>query len=73
MDTVEGVGKENQGVAADAAAPELLSEGVDALDTLEKLRADLAEDDANLHAQRIAVLDTNIAYLSAAIAKALGQ
>ena len=56
-----------------AAAPDLLDAGKDALDTFEKLRADLASIDAELHAQRIAVIDLQIAALSAAIAKAEGR
>jgi hypothetical protein len=37
-----------------AAAPEMF-------DTLEKLRADLVEEDADRHAQRIAVIDLTLA------------
>ena len=55
-----------------AAAPELLEASIDALDTLEKLRADLVEVDAELHAQRIAVIDLSVASLCAALAKATG-
>jgi hypothetical protein len=55
-----------------ASAPELLSECTDALDTMVKLRADLAEEHAERHAQRIAVLDLNIASLTSVVARATG-
>lgn len=45
------------------------AELVDNLDTLEKLRADLAEESPGRHAQRIAVLDIHITRQRALLAK----
>lgn len=56
-----------------ATAPELYEANAEVLDTLIQLRADLVEENAALHAQRIAVIDLEIERLSAALAKARGE
>jgi hypothetical protein len=56
-----------------AAAPELYEADAEALDTFIRLRADLAEEDAALHAQRIAVIDIEIERLTSALAKVRGD
>jgi len=56
-----------------SAAPDMYEADADALDTIEKLIADLREEDASRHAQRIAVLEICADNLRAAIAKAHGQ
>jgi len=56
-----------------AAAPEMAEEIADNLDTLEKLRADLASVDVALHAQRIGVLDIHIERQRALLSRIRGE
>lgn len=56
-----------------AAAPDLYEAAAEALDTLVKLRDDLAEECADHHAQRIAVIALAVTQLEGALAKVASQ